>query len=139
MDSDNSLIDKIRAFDGDIRRFETSIKEKKERLQANIEALPEYAAVESLKEQVKTAQEALKRATERLAGYNDLMEDIAEDNEALKSARMNMSDFLLGYFKETGEKQIELSEEDAREVILKGKLGKPTQYQTSIFNQGNGE
>jgi DNA repair exonuclease SbcCD ATPase subunit len=137
MDSDNSLIDKIRAFDGDIRRFETSIKEKKERLQANIEALPEYAAVESLKEQAKTAQEALKRATERLAGYNDLMEDIAEDNEALKSARMNMSDFLLGYFKETGEKQIELSEEDAREVILKGKLGKPTQYQTNLFTGGN--
>ena len=71
----------------------------------------------------------------RAPGLNDLLEQLADEKEALKTARQNLSGFLLGYFHETGERQIELAEKDAREVILKGKLGKPKDFQTSIFGQ----
>jgi DNA repair exonuclease SbcCD ATPase subunit len=129
------LIENVRTFDHDIRKFETNIKHLKEMATEAVEKLPEHDEVEQLKEQLKQARETLKQATLRLPGYNDLMQQIADEKDALKSAKLNLSDFLLGYFHETGEKQIELEAKDAREIILKGKLGKPTQFQTSIFNQ----
>lgn len=141
MESDTSthLVDKVRLFDLDIRKFEHNAKVLKEQITERIESLPEYAAVESLKEQLKTAQEALKQAKLQAPGLNDLQQQLTDEKDALKSARLNMSDFLLGYFAETHERQIELEAGDAREVILKGKLGKPKDFQVSIFSQGADE
>lgn len=135
-DTDNTrLVENVRTFDRDIHKFEHNLKTLKEQATEQVEKLPEHDEVERLKEELKQAREALKQATLRLPGYNDLMEQIGDEKDALKTAKLNLSDFLLGYFKETGERQIELEPKDAREVILKGRLGKPTQFQTSIFNQ----
>jgi DNA repair exonuclease SbcCD ATPase subunit len=133
------LIDNVRTFDQDIRKFETNIKRLNEMATEAVEKLPEHDEVERLKEELKTAREALKQATLRLPGYNDLQQQIADEKDALKSAKLNLSDFLLGYFHETGERQIELEAKDAREIILKGKLGKPTQFQTNLFRQEEDE
>src|SRR5947209_11715370 len=97
-----SLIDNVRTFDHDISKFETNIKRLKEMATETIEKLPEHDEVERLKEELKTAREALKQATLRLPGYNDLQQQIADEKDALKSAKLSLSDFLLGYFKETG-------------------------------------
>lgn len=132
----NTLIDKIKIFDLDIQKFAHNAKVLKEQIAERIEALPEYAAVESLKEQLKTAQEALKQAKLRAPGLNDLVQKLADEKDAKKTAELNMSDFLLGYFAETRERQIELDDGDAREVILKGKLGKATNFQTNLFAGG---
>jgi chromosome segregation ATPase len=135
-DTDNTrLIDHVRTFDHDIRKFETNLKRLKEMIEEAVSKLPEHDEIESLAEQLKTAREALKQAKLRTPGLNDLMQQLADEKDSLKDAKLNLSDFLLGYFKETGERQIELAEKDAREVILKGKLGKPTQFQTNLFRQ----
>jgi DNA repair exonuclease SbcCD ATPase subunit len=135
-DTDNTrLVENVRTFDHDIRKFETNLKRLKEMATEAVEKLPEHDEVERLQEELKQAREALKQATLRLPGYNDLMQQVADEKDAMKEAKLNLSDFLLGYFKETGERQIELEPKDAREVILKGKLGKPTQFQTNLFRQ----
>jgi DNA repair exonuclease SbcCD ATPase subunit len=134
-----TLIDRVRTFDQDIHKFETNLKRLKEMATEAVEKLPEHDEVERLQEELKQAREALKQATLRLPGYNDLMQQIADEKDSLKDAKLNLSDFLLGYFKETGERQIELEPKDAREVILKGKLGKSTQFQTNLFRQEEDE
>jgi DNA repair exonuclease SbcCD ATPase subunit len=133
------LVDNVRTFDRDIHKFETNIKRLKEMATEAVEKLPEHDEVERLKEELKVAREALKQATLHLPGYNDLMQQIADEKDSLKDAKLNLSDFLLGYFHETGERQIELEPKDAREVILKGKLGKSQAFQTNLFRQGGEE
>lgn len=133
------LIENVRTFDHDIQKFESNIKTIKEQLKDDIEKLPEHDEVEGLTDKLKTAKEALKQAMFRIPGYNDRMEQLADEKDALKSARLNMSDFLLGYYHETGERQIELADKDAREVILKGKLGKSQAFQTNLFAGGKHE
>lgn len=129
-----TLIDRVRTFDHDIQNFETNIKRLKEMATEAVEKLPERDEVERLQEELKTAKEALKQATLRTPGYNDLIQQIADEKDSLKDARLNLSDFLLGYFKETGERQIELEPKDAREVILKGRLGKAKDFQLNLLN-----
>src|SRR5947209_10589047 len=139
-EEDNTrLIDHVRTFDQDIRKFEINLKRLKEMATEAVEKLPEHDEVERLQEELKQAREALKQATLRLPGYNDLMQQIADEKDALKSAKLNLSDFLLGYFKETGERQIELEPKDAREIILKGRLGKAKEFQTNLFRQEEDE
>src|SRR5436305_10525923 len=92
------LIDNVRTFDQDIHKFETNIKRLKEMATEAVEKLPEHDEVERLQEELKVAREALKQATLRLPGYNDLMQQLADEKDALKQARLNLSDFLLGYF-----------------------------------------
>lgn len=132
-------IEKIRTFDQDIRRFDHQAKTVKELIQAKVEELPEYATVESLKEQLAQARKALKQATLRIPGYNDLCNNLADEKDALKNARLNLSDFLLGYYAETKERQIELGPEGSREVILKGRLGKPKDDQLNLLTQESEE
>src|SRR5450755_470507 len=133
------LVENVRTFDQDIRKFETNLKRLKEMATEAVEKLPEHDEVERLKEELKTAREALKQATMRLPGYNDLVQQIADEKDSLKDAKLNLSDFLLGYFHETGERQIELEPKDAREVILKGRLGKAKDFQTNLFRQEEDE
>lgn len=73
----------------------------------------------------------IKVIQERMA---EIIEGLAEERLALKDAEGNLSEFLLGYFHETGEKQIDLGPGQGREVILKGKLGKQKAIQTNIFS-----
>ena len=135
----DQTIEKIRIFDQDIRRFDHQAKTVKELIRAKVEELPEYATVESLSEQLKEARKALKQAKLRLPGYNDLCNNLADEQDALKNAKLNLSDFLLGYFAETKARQIALEPKDEREVILKARLGKPKDDQLNLLTQGSEE
>lgn len=135
-DQDNTrLVDNVRTFDHELSEHTQRIKTIKEQLQEKAESTAEYAVVEQLTAQLKEAKEKLKYKLLNMPGYNDLAEKLADEKDAKRSAELDISDFLLGYFKETGERQIELDPKDAREVILKGRLGKPTQFQTNLFRQ----
>ena len=105
--------------------------------QEAVEKLPEHDEVEALKEQLKAKREVLKQAMLRAPGLNDLQQQLADEKDALKQARLNLSVFLLGYFHETGQQSIELEPQDTREIILKGRLKKTKDQQVSIFNQEN--
>jgi hypothetical protein len=128
-------IGKVRTFDADIHSFESRIKTLREQLVEEIENTDEYDEVLELQEKLKTARDNLKRRLESNQTYMDLTEDLANEKLSLKDAQANMSDFLLGYFADTHERQIELGPANAREVILKGKLGKPKDFQTNLFSK----
>ena len=137
-DTDDSTrtVDNIRTFDHELREHDQRIKTLREQLQDRAESTDEYAVVESLKAQLKEAREKLKQKLLSLPGYNDLAEKLADEKDSKKSAELDMSDFLIAYHAETKERQVELEPGDAREVILKGRLGKPKDYQTNLFIQG---
>ncbi len=134
-DQEPRLVEKVRTFDHDIQKFESNIKNLKEMAKEAVEKLPEHDEVERLQEELKVAREALKQSTLRMPGYNDLLSQLADEKDALKNARLNLSDFLLGYFKETGAQQIELEPHDTRDVVLKGRLGKAKDNQVSMFHK----
>lgn len=130
-------IHKVRTFDADIHSFQSRIKTLNDQIQEEVEKTDEYTEVFELQEKLKVARENLKRRLSNNSTYIDLVEDIANEKLSLKDAQANMSDFLLGYFAETHERQIELGPANAREVILKGKLGKPKDFQTNLFSPVN--
>lgn len=132
--SGDSLIPKVRNFDNDIFSFESRIKVLKEQLQDELENTDEYTEVQRLSEALKVARENLKRRMQNNRIYMDLTEELGDEKLALKDAKANMSDFLLAYFVKTQEHQIELGPKQAREVIIKGRLGKPKDFQTNIFS-----
>jgi hypothetical protein len=135
-DQDNTrLIDNVRTFDRDIQKFDHNVKTLKEQVGEFVENTDEHQLIIDLTEKLKLAKEQLRLALSSKSGYNDLLEKLADEKDALKSARQNMSDFLLGYFAETHERQIELGPKEAREVILKGRLGKPKDFQTNLFGR----
>jgi DNA repair exonuclease SbcCD ATPase subunit len=125
----------IRIFQNDVDRFESNIKTLREQVQEIIEGTDEHERVLALTEQLKQAKVDLKRALMAKPEYNELLEKLADEKDAWKSAKENLSDFLLGYFRETGEQQIELEPKDAREVILQARLGKAKGFQTSMFGK----
>jgi vacuolar-type H+-ATPase subunit I/STV1 len=129
----DNLIPKIRSFDGDVKSFQSRIKTLNEQVQEEIENTNEYTKVAELTTDLAVARAALKRRLESNSSYVDLMSDLADEKLSLKDAQENMSDFLLAYFKQSGERQIELGPQNAREVVLKGKLGKAKEFQTNLF------
>lgn len=128
------VISKVRTFDGDIRSFKSRIKTLNERITEIIENTDEHEVIVSLKDKLELARDNLKRRLSNSSEYVKLMEDLADEKLSLKDAQANMSDFLLGYFADTHERQIELGPKQAREVILNGRLGKPKDFQTNIFS-----
>jgi regulator of replication initiation timing len=128
-----AYIEKIRTFQGNIDSFVSRIKVIDEQLLEMAENTDEYTEVVRANDALKLAQENLKERLSRVDGYNNLMEERADEREALKTAKLNLSDFLLGYYHDTGERQIETSPKEAREVILTGRLGKERKFQTSLF------
>lgn len=137
--SDNitMLVDRVRTFDGDIRQFKDHIDTLKEQIEEIIEGLPIYQQISELSEKLNRLRAELKNELMAVSQYNDLMEQLADEQDALKDAKANLSDFLLGYFAETRERQVELGPERAREVKLSARLGKEIDYQTSIFARGD--
>jgi len=126
-------VEKVRTFMQDIESFKNRIATIKEQLVEMAENTNEFTEVQRCEEALAVARENLKRRLANMDGYNDLNEELADEKESLKTANQNLSDFLLGYFHETGERQIEISPKDAREVLLTGKLGKAKKFQTNLF------
>lgn len=138
-DDKSHLIDNVRTFDHEQREHAQNIKTLREQMQEVAESLPEHAAVESLKAQLKAAQDTLKFKLLRTPRYNELADRLADEKHQKLEAETDLSDFLLAYHAETKERQIELEPKDAREVILKAKLGKSREFQTSLLTQGGEE
>lgn len=125
----------IRQYKGDIDSFKSRIKAIDERIGEIIDGLDEGTAVEKLQEQLEAARADLKRRLEGNSEYVKLTEDIADERLSLRDAESIMSDYLLAYFVDTSERQIELGPGEANEVILKGKLGKAKDFQTNLFSK----
>lgn len=128
-------INTIRTYSFDIDSFKQRLTTLKEELQEIIEATSEYEEVVRLDAEFKAAKENLKRVLTGKQEYVDLLENIAEEKEAKKGAESILSDYLVAYFAQTGERQVELNAKDAREVIVSGKLGKQQKFQTSLFKK----
>jgi hypothetical protein len=134
-DERTALISKIVTFDKDIHKFESKIRDLQENAEDVVSETIEHKNIKALEDQLKSEREALKRRMMSNSDYNALLMIIADEKDALHQAKENMSDFLVAYFGDTKELQIELGPRMAREVLIKARLGKETQYQTSIFNQ----
>ena len=134
-DDATRIIESVRLFDHDIRQAAGNIKVLKEQVAEVVEATEEFAVVESLKAQLKGAKEKLKYKLLGTARYNDLMGKMADYKDGKKSAEIDMSDYLVAYHANTKERQIEINDGDARDVIVKAKLGKAKDFQVSMFGE----
>jgi len=128
-------IGKVRTFDADVHSFQSRIKSIQESMQDVLDGTDEYSAVLRAQDELETARANLKRRLDGNSEWIALTEDLAQERLSLKDAQANLSEFLLGYFHDTGEKQIELGPGNGREVILKGRLGKAKDFQTNIFSR----
>ena len=127
------MIDNVRTYARDIESFESRIKTITGMIKDIVDQIPETDAVTALEEQLKLAREAQKRALMSKPEYVDATTELGEERDALKGAKNNLSDALLVWFTKTGEHQVELAAQKAREVIISGKLGKEQLYQPSLF------
>ncbi len=128
------LIEKVRTFDGDIKAFASQAKTITEHITEIIEGFAEYEEVNRLQALLVNAKADLKRRFESSSEYIKLTEELTDEKLSLKDAKEHISDFLLAYFHETGERQIELRPGNGREVVLKASLGKPKDIQTNLFS-----
>lgn len=126
-------LDTIRSCASEIDATEQSMKTTREMLKEIEEGLPEYEELKELKAEVQNAQMKLKEVLMRNARYNDLSEKLGRLGEKVKEEKEVLSNALLLHYKQTSERQVEISDNTAREVILSGKLGKEQKYQTSMF------
>jgi predicted nuclease with TOPRIM domain len=135
VDDSSRALDNIRVFAKDIEDFEGKVKTLSEMAKERRESLPEHDDLNVAQEQFKAAQDALKRALQQDSAYNNMLQDLADEKEALRSAKEHLSDHILAYWQLTGERQAPMAGNEARELLLSGKLGKPTQYQPSLFSK----
>lgn len=133
LSEETKTIDTIRACAREIEATEQNVKTTREMIKEIVEGLVENDELEELKLEVVNAQAKLKEVLMRNKRYNDLTEKLGQLNEQLKDDKDVLSNALLLHYKQTGERQIEVTNETAREVILTGKLGKEQKFQTSLF------
>lgn len=132
---DNSTIETIRTYAQDIDAGKSNIKTLREQIKERIEQNHNYAEVERLTAELKKAKDDLKYSLMQDSTYNDLMETLGSQKEELKENEEVLSDYLVEHYVKTHEKQVEMNPAngDAREVLLKGKLGQEQKYQTNLF------
>jgi predicted RNase H-like nuclease (RuvC/YqgF family) len=127
-------VETIRQYAVDMRDLKDQVKAAEEVLESIIQGWPEYAAVEELEQKLKEAKERLKQRKLADPRYLEQTERVAKVKREQKESKEILSDYLVGYFKKTGERQVLMNDAngDAREVILTGRLGKEVKYQTSL-------
>lgn len=138
-DSKAETLDSIRTIAKAVDSTESKIKTLREQAKEIVEAMPQYAAVEESTIALKAAREKLKLALMNNSSYNNLLEKIAQEAETLDDDKDVLSDYLIEYYAETHEKQVEINtiNGDARPIDIKAKLGKEKQkYQTHMFGSG---
>lgn len=126
----------IRNSSADIEALKSQIKTKKEMVDDHVHQKPEWLEYESKKEETAIAKAKLDAALARDADYNNSMTQLAELKDTVKDKQDTLSTFIVGYHAETKETQVELGANgDARQLIIKGRLGKKQKYQTSLFSK----
>ncbi len=135
--TDRQIIDTVRTYAGDIDETASRVKLLKEQQAEVLENMPAYEDYIRAKEDLERAAEHLKSSLLQNGKYNDLAEKLADEKVVLKDQRGILSSYLLEHYRLTGERQIEMSEHDAREIKFTGKLGKEVKYQTNLFAGDN--
>lgn len=131
-----SKVESIRRVSTDVDAREREVKHIKEQIKDIVESMPEFTAVDELTKELAEAKEKLRIALMAKANYNNLMERLGDEQNDLKDDRDVLSACVVDYYASTREHQIEIdSNGDAREVIVKGKLGKSEKYQPSLFGR----
>ena len=128
------IIAKVRTYDKDIRSFQSKAKQLSDDMTKIAEGTDEYTEVLKLNAQLETARANLKRRLAGNSAWIKLSEELAEERLSITDAQNSMSDFLLVYFADTKEKQIEFGPHEAKEVILRARLGKAKDFQTNLFS-----
>ena len=133
-------LENIRLYDNDIKQTEARIKDLKERLEEETQNTDEADAVAKAKDALAIAQEDLMSVLKRKPEVNDLLEEIGAEKEVLKGQKFHLSNYLVAYFAQTQNRQVQMDEQGhARDVLLTAKLSKEEhQYQTSIFADKDG-
>lgn len=130
--STGSILRQTYAIDATKKEIAT----QKELIESHIEQKQSWLDYQSAKDDLKRLKLKLDSELNQDGDYNNMMEKLADSKEKLKSEKEIMSDLIVGYRIETGESQIEISDDgDAQQIILKGTLGKKAKYQTNIFNE----
>jgi small-conductance mechanosensitive channel len=127
----------IKTYSADIDETAKHIKTQEEMADEIRTKMTAYHEVERLEDELKTAREKLKVDLIRNSNYNDLLEEIGQSKETLKSQKSILSDHIVAYYALTQERQVQTEANgDARQLIVTGKLGKVEKYQTSLFSKG---
>jgi hypothetical protein len=138
MDQQNKTVkaEAIKSQEYEIQKTKEQIKTRKELIAESIETRQAWLDLESAKAEAVRFKEKLNQELLGDRDYNNQLEDLGQLKEKLKDQKETMSDLVVGYFIDTEEKQIETdSNGDAREIIIKGSLGKTAKFQTSIFKK----
>lgn len=128
-------IETIREYSSDIDRSKKKIKTLGEQAQEVLDGLVAYDEVLKAERALAQAKEGLKNALMNEGQYNNILEEIAQEKEKLRDMKDIMSQHIVFYFKETGDRQIEIDHAngDAREIIVNGRLGAKSKLQTNLF------
>lgn len=124
----------IRTYKKDVLSFKSRIKVIQADMAEIVDNTDEGTEVLKLEQQLETARANLRRRLEGNSEWAKLTEDLADERLSLRDAERILSDYLLAYFADTKEKQVELGPHEAHEVILNGKLGKEKDFQTNLFS-----
>lgn len=127
------IVDGIKEFDADIEKTKQKVNTIKEQIEELLDSLNEYHDMIEVRDELALKREKLRLKLLQNSQYNNLLERLADEREFLKSTKQNLSDYIVAYFSQTGERQVDLGS-DARDLIMQGKLGKHgKKYQTNIF------
>lgn len=132
-------IETIRECATEIDKTKATIKNLREQALDIKEGMAAYDEYTKASDAAKAAKENLRLALMGKAEYNNIMEEIALEADKLKDAQEIISQHIAYYWRETGERQIEVDHNngDAREIIVKGKLGAKQKYQTNLFSDND--
>jgi uncharacterized protein (DUF3084 family) len=134
---DANIIGIIRDLEKRIWTAKGRVKTQKEAVDDIISGHTAYNEATKAKQEYEYAKKKLELALQSDQEYNDAMEALAEEKQQLKDDRDILSLHLVEYYTTTHERQIEIGESngDAREVIVTGKLGAKSKYQTQLFSK----
>lgn len=136
-----SSIETIRTYAKDIDETKFNLKSMREQLKDIKESNSNFSEVERLAEELKAAREKLRVSLLSDGEYNDLMENIGQETQKLADQQDILSTHIAFYWKQTDERQVQMDDSsgDAREIVIKAKLGAEAPYQTSLLAGGAGD
>lgn len=127
-------VDSIHRVDQEITETKKVLKDREGDLQDLVESFPEFKALQEAQQALDLAKHNLKTKLEGTQGYTVLKEEVADTKFKLRDLKDILSHHVVAYYKETGKDQLDEGKSMAREVIVKGRLGKLKHYQESMFN-----
>lgn len=135
---DDSTVETIRMYAKDVDSKSAQVKVLQEEIDEAIEGANAYSEVTDLETKLYAAKQKLKIELQRTPTYVNACERMADLKEELKDSKGILSDYLVEHFVRTHERQVEINtiNGDAREVVIKGRLGKKKKLQTSLFGSG---